>query len=228
MAILVRDLPAEERPREKLLQEGPAALSNTELLAVLLRTGTADRSALHVAEEVLACYRERGLCGVAFLSPEDLSKIRGVGRAKAASILAAVEFGRRLASARARVEAVHSPEDAARFAMPRLRFEQREHFAVMLLNRKNHILAMHDISIGSLSSSIVHPREVFRAAIRYAAAAMIVLHNHPSGDPTPSREDIAVTRRLVRAGELLDIPVLDHIIIGDNKFHSFKEKGMIS
>ena len=201
MAILVRDLPAEERPREKLLQEGPAALSNTELLAVLLRTGTADRSALHVAEEVLACYRERGLC---------------------------VEFGRRLASARARVEAVHSPEDAARFAMPRLRFEQREHFAVMLLNRKNHILAMHDISIGSLSSSIVHPREVFRAAIRYAAAAMIVLHNHPSGDPTPSREDIAVTRRLVRAGELLDIPVLDHIIIGDNKFHSFKEKGMIS
>ena len=125
------------------------------------------------------------------------------------------------------MEIVHGPEDVAHYAMPRFRFEQKEHFAVMLLNTKNHILGLTDVSVGSLSASIVHPREVFQTALRYAAAAMILIHNHPSGDPSPSREDINVTQRLVKAGKIMDIPVLDHIILGDNRFVSIKEKGLL-
>ena len=229
MTIMVRDLPAEERPREKLLRSGAAALSNVELLAILLRTGTRQHSVLRVSEEVLAHYKDRGISGIVHIAPTELSQINGVGLAKAASILAAVELGRRLSqAAAARIEVVHGPEDAAHYAMPRFRFEQREHFAVLLLNTKNHILGMPEISVGSLSASVVHPREVFREAINYAAAAMILLHNHPSGDPSPSREDIAVTSRLVKAGKIMDIEVLDHIILGDQRFLSLKEKGFLS
>ncbi|MBR3458367.1 MAG: DNA repair protein RadC [Selenomonadaceae bacterium] len=229
MAIMVRDLPVDERPREKLMMSGAACLSNVELLAVLLRTGTREHSVLRVAEQVLARYKDVGLAAMMSMSVSELSDVRGVGAAKAATILAAVELGRRLSQKAAeKVEIVHGPEDAAHYAMPRFRFEQKEHFAVMLLNTKNHILGLAEISVGSLSASIVHPREVFRAAIRYAAAAMILLHNHPSGDPSPSREDIQVTHRMVKAGQIMDIPVLDHIILGDNRFVSLKEKGILS
>ena len=229
MAIMVRDLPADERPREKLIQEGAARLSNAELLAILLRTGTKESSVLGVAEQVLARFKDLGLAAMMGMSVPELSGIKGVGAAKAATILAAVELGRRLSQKAAeKVEIVHGPEDAAHYAMPRYRFEKKEHFAVMLLNTKNHILGLSDISVGSLSASVVHPREVFRAALRYAAAAMILFHNHPSGDPSPSKEDIQVTHRLVKAGQVMDIPVLDHIILGDNRFLSLKEKGMLS
>ena len=228
MAAMVRDLPKEERPREKLLAAGAAALSNTELLAVLLRTGVREGSVLRVAEEVLTLYREKGILAIAQMGARELSAIKGVGPAKAATILAAVELGRRLAMKEAaRRTIVHGPADAAHYAMPRLRFESKEHFAVLLLNTKNHVLAMPVISVGTLSASIVHPREVFQAAISHAAASMILVHNHPSGDPTPSSEDIAVTRRMVEAGKVMDIPVLDHIILGDDKFISLKEEGMI-
>ena len=217
MTLLVRDLPAEERPRERLLTAGAASLSNTELLAVLLRTGVKDDSVLHVAEKVLALYKERGL-----------SSIKGVGMAKAATILAAVELGRRLAlKAAEQRTVVHGPADAADYAMPRFRFERKEHFAVLLLNAKNHILALKTISVGTLTSSIAHPREVFQAAIEQAAAAVILVHNHPSGDPTPSAEDLALTRRMAEAGEVMGIPVIDHIILGYDKFISLKEEGMI-
>mgnify|MGYP000948917689 FL=1 len=228
MAAMVRDLPKEERPREKLLAAGAAALSNTELLAVLLRTGVREGSVLRVAEEVLTLYREKGILAIAQMGARELSAIKGVGPAKAATILAAVELGRRLAMKEAaRRTIVHGPADAAHYAMPRLRFESKEHFAVLLLSTKNHVLAMPVISVGTLSASIVHPREVFQAAISHAAASMILVHNHPSGDPTPSSEDIAVTRRMAEAGKVMDIPVLDHIILGDDKFISLKEKGMI-
>lgn len=228
-AIMVRDLPADERPREKLMTAGAACLSNVELLAILLRTGTRENSVIRVAEQVLSRYRDVGITAMMSMSVAELSSVRGVGAAKAATILAAVELGRRLSQKAAeKVEIVHGPEDAAHYAMPRFRFEQKEHFAVMLLNTKNHILGLTDISIGSLSASIVHPREVFQAALRYAAAALILLHNHPSGDPSPSREDIQVTQRLVKAGKVMDIPVLDHIILGDNRFVSLKEKGLLA
>lgn len=228
MAIMVRDLPIDERPREKLMAAGAACLSNVELLAILLRTGTKENSVLRVAEQVLARYKDVGLTAMMSMSVAELSSVQGIGAVKAATILAAVELGRRLSQKAAeKVEIVHGPEDVAHYAMPRFRFEQREHFAVMLLNTKNHILGLTDVSVGSLSASIVHPREVFQTALRYAAAAMILIHNHPSGDPSPSREDINVTQRLVKAGKIMDIPVLDHIILGDNRFVSIKEKGLL-
>ena len=228
MAIMVRDLAVDQRPREKLTLYGAACLSNTELLAILLRTGTREESVLRIAERILACYKDLGLTAMVNMPVAELSAIHGVGPSKAASVLAAVELGRRLSQKAAeKVEIIHGPEDVAHFAMPRFRHEQREHFAVMLLNTKNHILGMPDISIGSLTASVVHPREVFKVAVRYSAAAMILLHNPPSGDPSPSREDIAVTQRLVKAGKIMDIPVLDHIILGDNRFTSMKEKGLL-
>ena len=225
--IMVRDLPLEERPREKLVSYGPAVLSNAELLAILLRTGTRGESVLRMAERVLSYCKDRGLASMVHVSVEELAKIHGLGPGKAATVLAAVELGRRLAIAEARVEIIHGPEDVARFAMPHFRHETKEHFAVLLLNTKNHILAMPVISQGSLTASVVHPREVFEAAVRHSAASMILLHNHPSGDPSPSREDIAVTERLVKAGQIMDIPVLDHVIIGNDSFASLKEKGLM-
>lgn len=228
MAIMVKDLPPETRPREKMMLRGAKALTDAELIAILLGSGTQQRSAIHLAEEILALYKERGLAAVAHTSRAELKRVQGVGDTKATIILAAVELGRRLAIRSAEtITIVHGPDDAARYAMPRFRFERREHFAVMLLNTKNHILGMADISVGSLSASIVHPREVFRAAIDYAAASMILMHNHPSGDPSPSREDIAVTNRLTKAGKIMDIPVLDHIILGHDQFLSLKERGIM-
>ncbi len=226
MAVMVRDLPLKERPREKLFAHGPKALSNAELLAILLRSGTREKSALRVAEEILARVKGEGIAALLHMSLVELAKVDGVGKVKAATIQAAMELSRRLAMQRAaRLELVYEPADVARYAMPHFRFEQKEHFAVLLLNAKNCILGMQEVSVGSLSAAIVHPREVFRAAIDYAAAAIILLHNHPSGDPTPSREDIAVTERLIKAGELMEIPVLDHVVLGDNAFNSMREKG---
>ena len=228
MAIMVRDLPPEERPREKLLAYGPSGLSNAELLAILLRSGTWKKSVLRIAEEILARIKEQGLVGMVHISVAELAKIDGVGKVKAATLQAAIELARRLAVQQsAKIQMIMGPEDVARYAMPHYRFEQKEHFAVLLLNTKNHVISMPEVSVGSLSASVVHPREVFRAAIDHAAAAMILLHNHPSGDPTPSREDIAVTERLVKAGKIMDIPVLDHVVLGRDRFISLKEKGLL-
>ena len=228
MAIMVRDLPPEERPREKLLAYGPSGLSNAELLAILLRSGTRRKSVLRIAEEILARIKEQGLVGMVHISVAELAKIDGVGKVKAATLQAAIELARRLAVQQsAKIQMITGPEDVARYAMPHYRFEQKEHFAVLLLNTKNHVISMPEVSVGSLSASVVHPREVFRAAIDHAAAAMILLHNHPSGDPTPSREDIAVTERLVKAGKIMDIPVLDHVVLGRDRFISLKEKGLL-
>ena len=228
MAIMVRDLPPEERPREKLLAYGPSGLSNAELLAILLRSGTRKKSVLRIAEEILARIKEQGLVGMVHISVAELAKIDGVGKVKAATLQAAIELARRLAVQQsAKIQMITGPEDVARYAMPHYRFEQKEHFAVLLLNTKNHVISMPEGSVGSLSASVVHPREVFRAAIDHAAAAMMLLHNHPSGDATPSRADIAVTERLVKAGKIMDIPVLDHVVLGRDRFISLKEKGLL-
>ncbi len=221
---MVRDLPEEERPREKLIRRGAAALSDTELLAILLRTGTSSVSVLHLAEEVLAKYQDKGLLAIMNVSPQEVASIHGVGLAKAAAIVAAVELGRRLsAKAAQKQEKIGGPEDVARYAAPLLRYEQKEHFLVMLLDVRNRVLAMPTVSIGSLTASVAHPREIFREAIRYSAANMILIHNHPSGDPTPSREDLQLTRQMMKAGEIMGIPVLDHVIIAGDGFLSIKE-----
>lgn len=227
--LMVRDLPKEERPREKLLLKGAKSLSNAELLAILLRTGTKNDSVLQVAEKLLIHYQNNGLAGIWNLSPKEFSRIKGIGTVKAITVIAALELGMRLAEEPSKQRfVIRSPKDVADYVMPRLRYEKKEHFMVMLLNTKNHVLATPIISIGSLNASIVHPREVFREAIRYSAASVILIHNHPSGDPTPSQEDKLVTSKLVQAGTLMDIAVLDHIIIGDSKYISIKEEGMIT
>lgn len=156
------------------------------------------------------------------------AKIQGIGKRKELAVFAVKELVRRLMRRKSRsIGVIHGPEDAAHFAMPYFKQEQKEHFAILMLNTKNHILGLQDVSIGSLTASVVHPREVFETAIRHHSAAIILLHNHPSGDPTPSNEDIRVTRRLVKAGEIMDVRVLDHIILGDGQFVSMKEKDLM-
>ncbi len=153
--------------------------------------------------------------------------IKGIGKRKELVVFAIKELTKRLMRKNSeQIDIVHGPEDAAHFAMPYFRTESKEHFAIMMLNTKNHILGLQTISVGSLTASVVHPREVFEAAILHHSAAIILLHNHPSGDPTPSREDISVTQRLVKVGKMMDIPVLDHIILGSGNFESLKEKGI--
>ncbi len=227
-ALMIKELPQEERPREKMLRNGAQALSNAELLAILLRTGTKNDSVLRVAERLLKKYEELGVAALGSVVPQELSKIKGIGNVKAVTVVAAIELGKRLHGlASAERPIIRAPQDAADLLMARLRYEPKEHFLSVLLSTKNHVLATPTISIGSLNASIVHPRELFREAIHYSAAAIILVHNHPSGDPTPSQEDIMLTRKIVEAGKILEIHVLDHVIIGDNKYVSLKEKGII-
>ncbi|MEW5899118.1 MAG: DNA repair protein RadC [Bacillota bacterium] len=219
-------MPADLRPRERLLREGAQSLTDPELLAILLRTGTATSTALELAAVVLTHFN--GLRGLVQASVEELSEIKGVGPAKAAQIKAALELGKRVATnAPERRAVIKTPEDAAGLVMEEMRHLDREHFRALLLNAKNQVIGQEVISIGTLNSSTVHPRELFKNAIKRSAAAIVLIHNHPSGDPSPSREDIEVTRRLIEVGHLIGIEILDHLIIGDNKFNSFRAKGLM-
>ncbi|WP_040950136.1 RadC family protein [Gorillibacterium massiliense] len=220
----LHDLPKDERPREKMLQRGAKSLSDAELLAILLRTGTVSESAVSVACRIL---KESGsLRNLVDMSTNQLMQVKGIGPAKALQIQAGIELGRRLArTSLEEKDFIRSPEDAARFLMEDMRYLQKEHFVCLFLNTKNRIIATETLSIGSLNASIVHPREVFRAAIKCSSASIICVHNHPSGDPAPSPEDLQITARLVEAGELVGIEVLDHLILGDGRFISLKEKG---
>jgi DNA repair protein RadC len=226
LSLPIKELPTDERPREKLWTKGAESLSNAELLAILLRTGTPQGSAVRLAEQLLVRYG--GLAGLSAIAPVELSKVKGIGPAKAVSIAAAVALSQRLSSLNAAERPIiRSPQDAAELVMARLRYASKEYFMAVLLSTKNHVLALPVVSVGSLNASIVHPRELFREAIFHSAASVILVHNHPSGDPTPSQEDIQLTHKLVAAGRLLDISVLDHMIIGDGKYVSLKEKGII-
>jgi DNA repair protein RadC len=221
---VLKDIPSEDRPRERLMAVGAEALSHAELLAILLRTGTKRESAVLLASRVLKeCGSLRGLVD---LSIEELTSIRGIGPAKAVQLRAGIELGRRLArSQQGETLTIRKPSDAANFMMEELRYLKKEHFVCLFLNTKNHVIHRETLSVGTLNASLVHPREVFRAAIKCSSASIICLHNHPSGDPTPSPEDVTLTRRLQEAGELVGIDVLDHLVIGDNRFISLKEQG---
>ena len=219
----IKEIPLNDRPREKMAANGAAVLTDAELIAILLRTGTAEKSAIDIASEMTAdggLYKR--LAGITRLS--ELTNIKGLGQAKAATVLAALEIGRRIASAKP-IEKIHlsCPQDVADFLMPRLRYAAKEQFVVILLNNKNKVIGTEVVSEGSLSSSVVHPREVFASAILHHAAAIMVAHNHPSGDPKPSIEDEEVTRLLLRSGKVLGIPMIDHVIIGDGNYYSFLE-----
>ena len=222
--MLIRDYRKEERPRERFLQEGPQSLSNQELIALLLRTGTKEESVLQLANHLINTFE--GLRLLKEASVEELTHIKGIGEAKAIQLLAAVELGRRIHQLNhANRYVIRSPEDGANYCMEEMRFLTQEHFVCLYLNTKNQVLHKQTVFIGSLNASIVHPREVFKEAFRRSAASIICLHNHPSGDPSPSREDIEVTKRLVECGKIIGIDVLDHLIIGEHKYVSLKEKG---
>lgn len=224
--MLIRDFPKEERPRERFLQDGPQSLSTQELLALLLRTGTKDESVIQLANRLIKAFE--GLRLLKDASVEEMTAIKGIGEAKAIQILASVELGRRISSLNYNDRyVIRSPEDCANYCMDEMRFLSQEHFVCLYLNTKNQVLHKQTIFIGSLNASIVHPREVFKEAFRRSAASIICLHNHPSGDPTPSREDIDVTKRLAECGKIIGIELLDHVIIGEQKYVSLKEKGYI-
>jgi len=218
--------PETERPRERLMAKGPDALSDAQLLAILLRTGRRDSSAVQVAIELLG--RVGSIGGLAMCGIEELCAIQGIGPAKAAQLKAAVELGRRsLAAPLSTGTRISSSADLFKHFHPILRDRKQELFKVVLLDAKNTVLKEATVSEGTLTLSLVHPREVFASAVRESAAAVIFLHNHPSGDPTPSLEDRHLTDRLVEAGRLLGIPVLDHVIIGDGRYVSFADQGWL-
>ena len=222
----IRELPELERPRERLLSRGASQLSNAELLAILMGTsGQRGENVIDLAQRILIKLGD--LQNLTRYTFEELCDIKGIGPAKAVSIMAVVELSRRLNVDGAIPTTVRSPQDVKRLLIDRFRFEERERFFAVLLNTKNHCMGVEEVSVGSLNSSIVHPREVFKAAIRRSAATLIVAHNHPSGDCTPSREDVEVTRRLCEAGRVLGIEVLDHVIFGDGVILSLKEKGLM-
>jgi DNA repair protein RadC len=222
----IKDLPCSDRPRERLIREGATALSTAELLAIILRVGVDGENVISLSQRLLAKYG--GLAGLARAPFTDLQDERGLGGgAKVATLKAAFELGRRLAvsSPEERIQ-VRSPADAANLLMGEMSTLEQEQLRVMVLDTRNRVLAVSTVYVGSLNSSVVRVSELFREAIRRNAAAIIVAHNHPSGDPTPSPEDVAVTRNIIHAGQLLDIEVLDHVVIGQQRFVSLKERGL--
>jgi DNA repair protein RadC len=205
---LIKELPEDERPREKLLRQGVESLSNAELLSILIRTGTKEASALMLANRILSLEKS-GISYLARCIPEDLYGIQGIGVAKSCQIIAAIELGKRIATKPKdyRVN-IKSPKEVADLFIEEMRYLNKEFFKVLLLNTKNEIIMIEDTSIGNLNSSVVHPREVFCTAVKKSACSIIIIHNHPSGNPMPSQTDIDVTKRLVEAGEIMGIPII--------------------
>jgi DNA repair protein RadC len=223
--LMMRDMAEHNRPRERLLQVGERAVSTAELLAIILRTGAAGENVLRLSERLLSTFQD--LPGLARASIAELTEVKGVGPAKAVEIKAALEIGRRLlTTAPEEKPRITSPADAANLLMSEMSFLDKEHLRLILMDTRNRVLGTPTIYIGSLNTSVIRVGELFRAAIKENAAAFIVAHNHPSGDPSPSPEDVSVTRQIVQAGSLLNIDVLDHIVIGHNRFVSLKERGL--
>lgn len=220
----LKDLPNFERPREKLIEKGASALKKEELLAIVLRTGIKGKNVLTVARDILSEYGNKKLLDVSF---KELKNMRGVGASKAAQILAALELGKRLYQEKIVKEVyLASPEDVAK-EVAHIRENKKENFIALYLDARNRLIHKETISIGTLNASLVHPREVFEPALTHHAAAIIVAHNHPSGDPEPSKDDREITKRLVEAGKILGIEVTDHLIVAGDTFMSFKEHGLL-
>lgn len=221
----IKDLPTTERPRERLERYGAGALSTAELLAIILRTGVGGQNVLELSNSLLA--QHGGLVGLARASFAELYETKGIGPAKVTQLKAALELGRRLlvATPEARPQ-VRSPADAANLLLGEMGLLEQEHLRTLLLDTKNYVLSSPTIYVGSINTSLIRVAEIFREAIKSNCAGIIVAHNHPSGDPTPSPEDVAVTEQIVAAGKLLDIEVLDHLVIGHQRYVSLKERGL--
>ena len=223
----IRDLPASERPRERLVNLGASALSAQEILALILGRGIAGESVMVTAQRLLSEFGN--LKAIANASVEELSQVKGIGTAKASQIIAAFELARRLDGYGYDLpkKAITEPEEAVKLVKSRLKDKKKEYFLAILLDSRNQPISVAKISVGSLNASIVHPREVFKEAVSASAASLILVHNHPSGDATPSDEDIKITKRLKQSGEIMGINVFDHIIIAGNSFTSLKAQGII-
>ncbi len=222
----VKQWPEGERPRERLIANGPSGLTDAQLLAIIIRNGKAGRSALDLGMELLTKFDS--LAGIGQAGISEICEVQGIGPAKAAEIKAAIEIGRRYQKHVQAGASFCSSQDVAAHYGPKMKDSKKETFKCLLLDTKNRVIREEEVSVGSLTASLVHPRDTFRAAIREAAAAIIFIHNHPSGDTRPSQEDILLTRRLVQTGEVIGIQVLDHIIVADSGFFSFRDNGMIS
>lgn len=221
----ITDMEENERPRERLARHGAQQLSNPELLAILLRVGVEGENAVHMAERILA--DNKGLLGLYRTSYLELCEQHGIGPAKAAQLLAAIELGKRIALEDKNIQrTIHGPKDVYEELVYDMLALDQEELRVIMLDTRNHILEIETVYKGSVNTSMVRIAEVFKGAIRRNAPSIIVVHNHPSGDPTPSPEDVALTRAILQSGKLLDIDVLDHIVIGHKKFVSLKEKGL--
>ncbi len=221
----IKDLPTGERPRERLARVGEGALSTTELLAIILRTGVGGESALDLAQRLLSRYK--GLAGLARADFAELRAEKGLGEAKTAQLKAALELGRRLLLAALDDRpVVHSPTEVAQLLQAEMAHQEQEHLRVLYLDTRNRVIGADTVSIGGLNTSYIRVADVFRRAVRQGCASIIIAHNHPSGDPSPSRDDVELTRRLVAAGRLLDIEVLDHLVIGQGRFVSMRERGL--
>jgi len=224
----IKEWPEEDRPREKLLAKGPQALSETELLAIILRNGNASTGESAVDHARLLLNQFGGLKGIDDASAGELRRVKGIGPAKIAQLKACLELARRVGNHKWRVGAsLHSSEDVYHHFRDQLGNEKRELFYVVLLTNKNKKIREVKISEGSLTASLVHPREVYNPVIRESAAAVIFVHNHPSGDPAPSPEDIEITRRLKEVGEVMGVRVLDHVVIGHDRYFSFSDRGLL-
>lgn len=223
--VRIQDIPEEERPRERLIRNGPESLSNAELLGIILRTGSREENVVNLCSRILTEYSIKQL---SLANVSRLMQVHGVGKAKAAQIAAVFELARRLETfVEEPKRKVCSPKDVYTLMYPKMREQKKEKFITLCLDTKNQILKEEVVSIGSLSASIVHPREVFKSALMESSASVIMVHNHPSGDPSPSREDIMVTEKMVEGGKLLGIDVLDHIIIGEGRYVSLKDEGFV-
>ena len=221
----IKEMPKHLRPRERSMDVGMNNLSDQEVLSIIIRSGYREHTAIDVSMNLL--HRYGSLKNISQLTVEELCKIKGIGKDKSIMLKAAFEIGRRSKIEKIEKKQILSSKDASLVLENNLRGLNKEHFIILMLNTKNFLLGVETVSIGSLNSSIVHPRELFKSAINKSAAAIILAHNHPSGDATPSREDIEVTKRIKSGGQLLGIDVIDHIIIGDNSYYSFKEEKMI-
>lgn len=223
----MNELPVWEKPREKMLRDGVKTLSTAEVIAVILGTGMKNKSAVELAGEILAL-NKGGLRYLAECSPEEIRAVSGMGIAKTCELIAALELGKRLASMPPEHRlCIKCSDDIAGIFMQKLRYEKKEHMKCLLINAKGEIIEESEISVGDLTSSASHPREVFSSAIKRGAGSIAIVHNHPSGDPEPSSADIETTRRLAEAGSLLGIPLIDHIIIGDGRYVSMKGRGLM-
>ncbi len=224
----IKELPICERPYEKMSEVGAEYLSNAELLAIIIKTGTREYTAVELAQKVLKLSQDGRLSTLNNLSIEQFMKVKGIGRVKAIQIKAVLEFSKRIATSNGVVRhVVKSADDVSNLMMEEMRYHKKEMFKAILLDTKNKVLKIVSISTGSLNASIVHPREVFSEAVKCGCNSIIFVHNHPSGDPTPSNEDLRTTDRLVNAGDILGIKVLDHIVLGDGRYVSLKEQGFI-